>query len=105
MGSGKTTLIQAICKQLDIESKAVSPSYALVNEYRDSKKNNIYHFDFYRINSEQEAIDSGFYEYIDSGNLCLIEWPQKVSQLLSKEKVLYINIDLSGENERVLKIN
>ncbi|MDZ4758602.1 MAG: tRNA (adenosine(37)-N6)-threonylcarbamoyltransferase complex ATPase subunit type 1 TsaE [Bacteroidota bacterium] len=105
MGMGKTTLIQAICNRLNIEGKAISPSYSLVNEYTYSKKNHIYHFDFYRINSEQEAIDAGFYEYLDSGNLCLIEWPQKISKLLTKEKVLYININLEKQNERILRIN
>jgi len=106
MGAGKTTLIQAICYEIGAGDRVASPTYSLVNEYKTSKENYIiYHFDFYRILSEQEAIDAGFYEYIDSGNLCLIEWPQKISNLLSKENVLYINLEIAGENERVLIIN
>ncbi len=106
VGTGKTTLIQIICKILDVDNNVVSPTYSLVNQYNNSKNTNLlYHFDFYRIASEQEAIDMGIHEYIESGNLCLIEWPQHISQILSKEKVIYIKLEIKGENERILTIN
>ena len=80
MGAGKTTFIKAFCKELGTADTVTSPTFALVNEY-EIENAVIYHFDFYRINKIEEAIDIGFDEYLYSGNICLIEWPENVEAL------------------------
>ena len=82
MGAGKTTLIRALCAALGVADDVSSPTFALVNEYRDNGDQPVYHFDFYRIDSEQEAERIGASEYFDSGYLCLVEWPARVAGLL-----------------------
>lgn len=82
MGVGKTTLIKEILKQLKVTEIVSSPTFSLVNEYHTKDGKKIYHFDFYRINSEEEALDIGIEEYFYSNNLCLIEWPNKIKNLL-----------------------
>jgi tRNA threonylcarbamoyladenosine biosynthesis protein TsaE len=82
MAAGKTTLIKEICRQAGVTEPVSSPTYSLVNEYESPEHGTIYHFDFYRINSEQEALDIGVTEYLDSGCLCLIEWPANIAGLL-----------------------
>ncbi len=82
LGAGKTTLIKNICNFLNVIDEVHSPTFSLVNEYKTERSDTIYHFDFYRINDIEEAYDIGFEEYLDSGNLCLIEWPEKVEELL-----------------------
>ncbi len=94
MGSGKTTLIKYICQALGVLDLVNSPTYSLVNEYKTLNNQIIYHFDFYRINSLEEAIDMGAEEYFYSGNLCLIEWPDKIMDLLP-DRILKISIDYS----------
>lgn len=94
MGSGKTTLIKYICQALGVLDLVNSPTYSLVNEYKTLNNQIIYHFDFYRINSLEEAIDMGAEEYFYSGNLCLIEWPNKIMDLLP-DRILKISIDYS----------
>lgn len=81
MGVGKTTLITAMLQTMQSEDKASSPTYALVNEYQTTK-GTVYHFDFYRINSEEEAYDMGWEEYAYSGDFCFVEWPEKIETLL-----------------------
>ena len=81
MGSGKTTLIKAICQQLGVIDGTSSPTFAIVNEYR-SVSGPLYHFDFYRIKTEQEALDMGYEEYFYSGSYCFVEWPEKIGNLL-----------------------
>jgi tRNA threonylcarbamoyladenosine biosynthesis protein TsaE len=94
MGAGKTTFMQAVAEQLGSICKASSPTFAIVNEYVCSSGNFIYHFDFYRINNEKEAIDIGFDEYLYSGNYCFIEWAENVENLLPKETVnVYISVN------------
>lgn len=85
MGVGKTTLIKAIVKQLDVKDMASSPTFSLVNEYEADNGDIIYHFDLYRLNNEGEAYDMGLDEYFYSGNLCLIEWPEKTPNLIPLE--------------------
>lgn len=85
MGVGKTTFITAICKALGVEGKISSPTYSLVNEYETRDGNRIYHFDFYRIKTLNEAYDLGYEEYFYSGNKCLVEWPEKIEELFPKE--------------------
>lgn len=81
MGVGKTTLIKEICKQLGVEDRVSSPTFSLVNEYQ-GRENLVYHFDFYRIESEEEVYNIGFEEYFDDQNWALIEWPEKIPNLL-----------------------
>lgn len=96
MGAGKTTLIKTLCKTLGVQDAVSSPTYSLVNEYRTSSGNPVYHFDFYRINSIEEAYDIGYEDYFYSGHLCLIEWPERIEELLAPENLLRISIDKAG---------
>ena len=82
MGVGKTTLIKELVKQLGSDDRVSSPTFSLVNEYHTSQEDIIYHFDFYRIKNEEEALDIGVEDYFYSGNWCMIEWPEKVKNLL-----------------------
>ncbi len=100
MGAGKTTLIKAICNYLDVEDTVTSPSFALVNEYQGSK-DIIYHFDFYRINDEEEAYAIGFEEYEYNGDLLLIEWSEKIPNLIPEESHI-INIEIEDNGLRTL---
>jgi len=93
MGAGKTTLIKELCKVLGIEDVATSPTFSLVNEYRTKDNDTVYHFDFYRIDNEEEAYDMGIEEYLYNDAWCLIEWPEKVKNLLPLETVS-INISV-----------
>ncbi|PZR17172.1 MAG: tRNA (adenosine(37)-N6)-threonylcarbamoyltransferase complex ATPase subunit type 1 TsaE [Flavobacterium psychrophilum] len=82
MGVGKTTFIKAIARQLGVKDMTSSPTFSLVNEYETDNGEILYHFDLYRINSEEEGYDMGLDEYFYSGNLCLIEWPEKTPNLI-----------------------
>ncbi|MFQ3351997.1 MAG: tRNA threonylcarbamoyladenosine biosynthesis protein TsaE [Candidatus Marivariicella framensis] len=83
MGAGKTTLIKSICKYLNFKENISSPTFSLVNTYVNSSNKIIHHFDFYRIESFEEALDFGVDEYLDSGNMCFMEWSEKISSLLN----------------------
>ncbi len=87
MGAGKTTFIKAVCEELGVQETITSPTFAIINEYKDSGGNSIYHFDFYRINKLEEAFDFGYEDYFYSGNLCFIEWPELVESLLPDNTV------------------
>lgn len=100
MGVGKTTLIKEICKQLGVVDVISSPTYSLVNEYK-GETSLIYHFDFYRIQDEEEAYDIGFEEYLDTDAWIFIEWPEKISNLIPENSVK-IKIDLLDDGKRVL---
>lgn len=104
MGAGKTTLIRALCAALGVADDVSSPTFALVNEYRSGQGQPIYHFDFYRIDSEQEAARLGAAEYFDSGYLCLVEWPSRVAGLLPPQRLL-VELAVTGPESRVLSIN
>ena len=82
MGAGKTTLIKAICKELGVLGHIQSPTFSIVNQYLSSARETLYHFDFYRLKNETEALDFGIEEYFDSGNICMLEWAEKVESLL-----------------------
>jgi len=91
MGAGKTTFIKALCQELGVTDLVNSPTFSIVNEYHGAD-HIIYHFDFYRIKNLQEAFDIGYEEYFYSGNLCLIEWPERVQELLPES---YVKIEIT----------
>jgi tRNA threonylcarbamoyladenosine biosynthesis protein TsaE len=95
VGSGKTSLISILCKLFGVKETVSSPSYGLVNEYCGSEDKIIYHFDFYRLLSIDEAFDIGIEEYLYSGNLCLIEWADIINPLLPKE---YLKVSISVQD-------
>lgn len=101
MGSGKTTLIKEICKVLGVEEMVNSPSFSIVNEYRAKDHMRICHFDFYRIRKASEAYDIGFEEYLSDGSYCLIEWPEKIEELLPPDFV-YITIEEQPDSSRLI---
>jgi len=101
MGAGKTTLIKALCKALGTTDNITSPTFAIVNEYK-APKGNIYHFDFYRLKNQTEALDMGFEEYLYSGNYCFIEWPEKIPDLLPGH---YISIKILVESDNSRRIS
>lgn len=102
MGAGKTTFTTAICRVLGVNEDAVSsPTFAIVNEYRTSAGEPMFHFDFYRITKTVEALDIGFYDYVDSGCLCVMEWPENIEDLLP-EDTLKVSICVADNGSRIL---
>ena len=87
MGAGKTTFIKAVCEELGVQDVINSPTFAIVNEYVDGKGDPIYHFDFYRIKNQREALDIGYEDYVYSGNVCFMEWPELIENLLPDDAV------------------
>lgn len=87
MGVGKTTFIKAICEELGVEDVITSPTFAIVNEYTTSDEEPLYHFDFYRIKKIDEVYDMGYEDYFYSGNICLMEWPELVEEVLPEDTV------------------
>ena len=107
MGAGKTTFIRELCRKLGVEDDLAvnSPSFSLINEYRsDTSGRLIYHFDLYRLESLEEAIDIGTEDYLESGVLCLIEWPDIIDPLLPFETV-DVEIKINDDDSRTLIIN
>ena len=104
MGEGKTTLISAIMEHLGSTDNVTSPTFALVNQYNTASNEPVYHFDFYRINRIEEAFDMGYEEYFYSGDLCLVEWPELVEQLLPDDAMV-VKIDILSPSERKFTIN
>lgn len=102
MGAGKTTLIKALVKALGSDDKVSSPTFSLVNEYH-TPRDPIYHFDFYRLEDPNEALDIGIEEYFDSSGWILIEWPQKIQDFL-EENFQKIEISIKDENTRMLNL-
>jgi tRNA threonylcarbamoyladenosine biosynthesis protein TsaE len=96
MGAGKTTFIKILCKALGVNDVVSSPTYSIVNEYV-GKNSPVYHFDFYRIKNIQEAYDLGYEEYFYSNGICLIEWPERIEELLPDH---YIQVDISIVSEQ-----
>lgn len=103
MGAGKTTFIKAVCQQMGVtEDMVSSPTFAIVNEYEGSR-GSIYHFDFYRIRQISEAVNMGFDDYLYSGNLCFIEWPELIEPLLPEDTVRVI-IEEQPDGSRILSM-
>ena len=103
MGAGKTALISALMEKTGSEDIVTSPTFALVNQYYTAEREPVYHFDFYRINSINEAFDMGYEEYFYSGDLCLVEWPEKVEQLLPDDTMV-VKIEIIDETTRLFTI-
>jgi tRNA threonylcarbamoyladenosine biosynthesis protein TsaE len=100
MGAGKTTFIKSLCECLGVKESTSSPTFSIINEYQGAASK-IYHFDFYRLKKQDEALDMGYEEYFYSGNYCFIEWPEKIAGLLPDH---YIRIDIRvlSHDERLL---
>jgi tRNA threonylcarbamoyladenosine biosynthesis protein TsaE len=103
MGAGKTTFIQKICEVLEVDQQVSSPTFNLINEYENKDGTIMYHFDFYRLDDIEEALNIGTMEYFDSGNLCFLEWPEKIETLLPEiRRNIYIQI--VNERQRIIKV-
>jgi len=105
MGAGKTTFINALCRALGVEDDPTgSPTFAIVNEYRsDTTAELIYHFDLYRLESVEEALEIGVEDYFDSGALCLLEWPERIEALLPDDTVI-VDIAVNSDESRTLTL-
>ncbi len=104
MGAGKTTFIKAICEELGVEDIITSPTFAIVNEYRSEETAElIYHFDFYRIKKLEEVYDMGYEDYLYSGAICFIEWPELIEDLLPEDAV-QVNIEELEDGSRIVKL-
>lgn len=103
MGAGKTTLIRSVAEALGAEDQVTSPTFALVNQYEGANGERIFHFDFYRIERPEEAFDMGYEEYFYSDGLCLVEWPEKVEELLPDE-VMKVTITPTSPTKRTITI-
>ena len=103
MGVGKTTLIKQLCKTLGVTSTTSSPTFSLVNEYETIDNQVVYHFDFYRLKNEMEALDMGADDYFYSGNWCFIEWAEKIPSLIPDEHAV-ITIELVENEKRHLTL-
>lgn len=102
MGAGKTTFTTAICHYLGVRDDAISsPTFAIINEYKTATGEPMYHFDFYRITKIPEALDIGFYDYIDSGRLCIMEWPENIEEILPDE-TLRVSIKANPDESRTV---
>jgi tRNA threonylcarbamoyladenosine biosynthesis protein TsaE len=106
MGAGKTTIIEALCKNKGVRDVMGSPTFSIINEYgysENGKEKLIYHIDLYRLRDEQEIVQAGVEDCIYSGNICFIEWPEKAPHLLD-DSVMHVFIELSNEEERIVKL-
>ena len=103
MGVGKTTLIKQLCKTLGVTGATSSPTFSLVNEYETNNNQLVYHFDFYRLNNEVEALDMGIDDYLYSSNWCFIEWAEKIPNLIPETHSV-ITISLLTDGKRSLTL-
>lgn len=103
MGAGKTTFIKAVCKELGVAETVASPTFAIINEYTSGAGSPIYHFDFYRIHKLEEVFDFGYEDYFYSGNICFIEWPELVEQVLP-ENTVRLSIQETENGNREISI-
>ncbi|WP_291858839.1 tRNA (adenosine(37)-N6)-threonylcarbamoyltransferase complex ATPase subunit type 1 TsaE [Marinilabilia sp.] len=103
MGVGKTTFIKGLCRVMGVEGTVTSPSFALVNEYEGKEGETIFHFDFYRLKNVTEVFDMGYEDYFFSNHYCLIEWPEKVADVLPDDR-LDVYIEEEEDGSRTLKV-
>lgn len=101
MGAGKTTLVKQIVDQMGVNGTVASPTFSIVNQYGMSDDKMVYHFDLYRLKNEVEAFDIGLDEYLNSGHLCLIEWPEKLEKLLPDQ---YFEVQIQPQDSLTRKI-
>ncbi|MBK9392231.1 MAG: tRNA (adenosine(37)-N6)-threonylcarbamoyltransferase complex ATPase subunit type 1 TsaE [Bacteroidetes bacterium] len=104
MGAGKTTIIKAICEVLGAIDIVTSPTFTLVNEYKTSSGESLFHFDFYRIKKTEEVFDFGIEEYFSSNSYCFLEWPELVEEILPPETVR-IRIEVTEDEQRILHLS
>ncbi len=104
MGAGKTTFIHAVCDALKVEDVVSSPTFSIINEYTSLQYKTIYHMDWYRLKSEEEAINAGVEDALQNGDLCLVEWPENAPNLLPDD-VLNITIKLQDDGTRLMTIH
>ena len=104
MGAGKTTFIQDICRYLGSPDNVISPTFALINEYKTDSGHSIFHFDFFRINDLEEVFDLGYEDYFFSGEYCLIEWPEKIENLLP-EHYVEVKMEVEENGDRLIGAN
>ena len=103
LGAGKTTLIKSLCAQLGCTDTANSPTFSLINPYRDGQGNPVYHFDCYRLNTLEEALDFGVEEYLDGGNRCFVEWPNLILPLIGHYDHIQIKVLPDGQRQLTLE--
>lgn len=102
LGAGKTTFIKAICASLGIQDDVTSPTFSIVNEYIKNDGRRLYHFDFYRLKSAEEAYDLGYEDYFFSGFYCFIEWPERIEELLPPNVVrVMFEVDFENNSRRI----
>ncbi len=104
MGAGKTTFIHAVCKFLDVENTVSSPTFSIINEYVSKSRKTIYHMDLYRLKDVEEAIAAGVEDALYSGNLCLVEWPEK-AEAIFPEDTIHCYLTSVNQDTRKLQIN
>jgi tRNA threonylcarbamoyladenosine biosynthesis protein TsaE len=104
MGAGKTTLVSALVREMGSEDDVTSPTFALINEYSTGQGEPVYHFDFYRIDDTKEAFDMGYEEYFYGGHLCLVEWPEKIEELIPDD-ALHLTITVAPDNSRIITLS
>ena len=103
VGSGKTTMIKSFTKKLSVNNNTSSPTFNIINEYKDDNKKSIYHLDLYRLKSINDLVEIGFEEYINSGNYCFVEWPE-IADSFFIDKYISINISINSKNSRDIDI-
>ena len=104
MGAGKTTFIHALCEAIGVTDVVTSPTFSIINQYKTNDEQTIYHIDLYRIKDENEAINAGIEDCLYSGNICLVEWPDKAESIFPDD-TLHITITSIDDNTRKLKFN
>lgn len=103
MGVGKTTFVKAVCEILGVEDTITSPTFAIVNEYRTNTGDQIFHFDFYRIRKVEEVYDMGYEDYVYSGAVCFLEWPELIEELLPEDAVR-VTLSEEGDGTRTITL-
>ena len=103
MGAGKTTFVHAVCNMLGVKNSVSSPTFSIINEYKSAEGKTIYHIDLYRLKNEQEAINAGVEDCLNSGNICMVEWPE-IAPALFPDDTVHCYISITGDSERKLVI-